>query len=244
MIWFQCKNCGKRHSRPEASIGTMVFCDCGTGTTVPWESTVEPPPVSEAPPPAPAAAPLPVRLEPVPVGEERVPPRERPPDRADRPSRPRRLGPRRRDPRFCLNHEEVPSTKTCADCGDAFCANCLLEFRSVTLCGPCKNFRARMMQKPPKLSGKALASVLIGMLCWPLAFCLLPLGANSDAPALTLLALVPQLAALVLGAWALRDTEVNARVSGRSLAITGVLAGGVACILALFLAIFPPPAMW
>ena len=39
-------------------------------------------------------------------------------------------GPTRpRDPRFCLNHEEIPSVKTCADCGDAFCADCLLEFR-------------------------------------------------------------------------------------------------------------------
>ena len=77
MIWFACKQCGKRHSRAESSIGTLIFCECGQANTVPWESTVEAPPVTEAPEPLPAAPaaplPLPPRLDPVPVGEERVP---------------------------------------------------------------------------------------------------------------------------------------------------------------------------
>jgi hypothetical protein len=42
MIWFPCKHCGKVHGRPENSAGTMIFCDCGQGVTVPWESTAAP----------------------------------------------------------------------------------------------------------------------------------------------------------------------------------------------------------
>jgi hypothetical protein len=90
------------------------------------------------------------------------------------------------------------------------------------------------------LSGKAIASVLVGMLAWPLGFFLVPVAVRADAPALVLLALMPQLTGLGLGLAALRDAETNARVSGRSLAVTGVLTGAVAGMLALFLAIFPP----
>src|SRR5438045_2911704 len=53
MIWFHCKKCGKTHSRPDNSAGTLIFCDCGSGNTVPWESTAaepaNPPPAVEAP---------------------------------------------------------------------------------------------------------------------------------------------------------------------------------------------------
>jgi hypothetical protein len=247
MIWFACKNCGKKHSRPETSVGTMVFCECGQGTNVPWESTVEPPPVADVPEPArpvPAAAPLPGRYDPIPISEEHVPPRPRPPEEPRPPERlvrPRRPGPRRRDPRFCFNHEDTPVQKTCADCGEPFCAECLLEFRGATLCAPCKNFRVRNLQQPPRLSGKALASVLIGMLTWPLGICLIVVGLNANAPALVLFALVPNLCALGLGLLALRDTEADPRVSGRSLAVTGLLTGAVASALTFFLAFFPPP---
>jgi len=41
----------------------------------------------------------------------------------------RRPGLRRRDPRFCLNHEERPSEQPCADCGDGFCADCLVTLQ-------------------------------------------------------------------------------------------------------------------
>ena len=52
MIWFTCKQCGKTHGRPENSVGSLVFCECGAGNTVPWESTVAEP---EQPAAAPAA---------------------------------------------------------------------------------------------------------------------------------------------------------------------------------------------
>src|SRR5271169_2112243 len=53
MIWFTCKKCGKTHGRADNSAGTMIFCDCGAGNTVPWESTTAEP-----------AAPLPVASAP------------------------------------------------------------------------------------------------------------------------------------------------------------------------------------
>jgi hypothetical protein len=249
MIWFACRNCNKKHSRPESSSGTMIFCDCGQGLTVPWESTVEPPPVAEVPeplPPVPRPPPLPARLDPIPIGEERVPPRPRPPDPPApepplaRPVRGRRAAPRRRDPRFCFNHEDGASVKACADCGEAFCAECLLEFRGDTLCGPCKNFRVRTLQRPPRLSGKAIASALTALIAWPLGCGLWLVFVNANASWAALFCLVPQLAALALGLLALRDTETNPRVGGRSLAVTGVVTGAVACVLLLILTIFPP----
>src|SRR5271156_3655754 len=61
MIHFTCKKCGKTHSRPDSTGGTMIFCDCGHGNTVPWESTVaEPanPPMATSGPKVPDLAPI------------------------------------------------------------------------------------------------------------------------------------------------------------------------------------------
>jgi hypothetical protein len=40
MIWFACKNCGKRHKQPDDAAGSLVFCECGRPNRVPWDSTV------------------------------------------------------------------------------------------------------------------------------------------------------------------------------------------------------------
>ena len=59
MIWFACKQCGKRHGRAEHLSGTLVFCECGHGNRVPWSSTVAEPEPEEAaplPPPRPRPA--------------------------------------------------------------------------------------------------------------------------------------------------------------------------------------------
>src|SRR5262249_50920489 len=103
MIWFACKQCGKRHGRAEPLAGTLVFCECGQGNRVPWSSTV--------PEPEPEAA--------VPV-----PPRPRAPGPSadqDRPEpeflRPRRTRERRRpNSAYCLNHEETTKEATCDAC--------------------------------------------------------------------------------------------------------------------------------
>src|SRR5262245_18483999 len=119
VIWFSCK-CGKTHGRPETAIGATIFCECGQGVLVPWESTAsEPAPVPDMLEPlkletaeAAALPAVPLRAEPVPK-----PPRGR--------RRPR-LGPR--DPQFCFNHEETARQATCGDCGESFCSGCLVSF--------------------------------------------------------------------------------------------------------------------
>src|SRR5437764_9295277 len=67
MIWFACKQCGKRHGRAESLVGTLVFCECGQGNRVPWASTV---PEPEAPPEPPPPASAPARPRPRPAPEE------------------------------------------------------------------------------------------------------------------------------------------------------------------------------
>jgi hypothetical protein len=247
MIWFACKQCGKSHGRPESSAGTLVFCECGAGNSVPWESTVPPPPVAEVVEavPTPSAP----RLQPIPIGEERVPPRkpaipleEHLP--VGRPAPRRRPGGRRRDPRYCLNHEETPSVKTCADCGEGFCTACLAELKGQPVCAACKNFRVRVVRRPAQVSGLAITSILLGMLTGPLAICMLPLGDFSGSGALRFIALVPQLAALALGGVALYQLETRPRLTGRSLAITGVVAAAVGVVLTLTVMIFGARPLW
>jgi hypothetical protein len=223
MIWFTCNKCGKALGRPENSIGAMIFCDCGQGLTVPWDSTIAAPePVAS--PSVPAATAIPLENQ---SDLPEILPRAR-----------RRPGRRVADPAYCLNHETVPSQHKCPDCGEAFCADCVLTFQGMMVCGPCKNYRIRRLLRPAQLSGYALASVLLAVITGPMVFCLYPLAQSSGTSVLSFLALVPQLLALLLGALGLRSTEADARRSGRSLAITGIVAAGVACVLTLVGSVF------
>src|SRR5437879_5686099 len=113
MIWFACAQCGKRHGRPESAIGSILFCECGHGNRVPWESTAPPPDPDEEPVVVLPSGPPP--LEAVPVGEERMPP--------PRPA-PRTRG--RRDPAFCFNHRDLVSEVVCEACTERFCGRCVV----------------------------------------------------------------------------------------------------------------------
>jgi hypothetical protein len=232
MIWFSCKQCGKVHGRPENSIGTTIFCECGQGLLVPWESTA---PEPETPIPV-LAKPPPLKLDPVtfdPVPSRAAPPPLTRPEPS--PRRRPRLGPR--DPRFCFNHEDLPQQTACADCGEFFCANCLVTFQGKSLCGPCKNFRVRVLLKPSPTSRLALTSALLAFLP---GFFLIPLGYFSGSPILGFLAMVPQIVALVLGILALRQAERDPHIEGRSLAFTGVIGAAVTSLLIILLAIYAP----
>ena len=69
-----------------------------------------------------------------------------------------------------------------------------------------------------------------------MAMCLLPVGINETSVVFAMMALVGQLAAIMLGAMALRDTENNPRLTGRSLAITTLLTGALGSVtIACFL---------
>lgn len=224
MIWFSCKQCGKVHGRAESSVGTVIFCDCGQGNTVPWEST------AAEPPPEPVEVPATPKLTPVKFD---APP---PPTPGPRDERRRRGG--ARDPNACLNHEERAKFAGCAECGESFCAACLATLQGDVLCGPCKNHRVRALQKSAPFSSMAVLSLALALLAGPLTFCFLPLGRSSTF--LGYLALLPQIGALVLGATALRRIESQGRLSGRSLALTGIVTAAVTSVIILLLNWYAP----
>jgi len=232
MIWFSCKQCGKVNGRAENSAGTLIFCDCGQGNTVPWESTAAEPeaPVAVAAPALPAGP----KLEPLSFDPGTAPPPlPRPPD-----SRPRlrRRPPRHRpDPNFCLNHEGVSSQKTCAACEEAFCNDCIVVFQGSNYCGPCKNYQLRTLQRPPRLSGLALSSLILALLTGPWALGLVGTGNFI----LCLLALIVCGIALALGIMGLRAIE-KTRFGGRSLAITGMVTAAGTAVLSVVLTFFVP----
>jgi hypothetical protein len=246
MIHFTCKQCGKTHSRPDTAAGTMVFCTCGNGNTVPWESTAAEP--ADAPPVAtgPSVPELaPIQFEPVTIA---APPSSTPPPTYDcnRPNDPqpaidedrasRRGRGDKRDPEFCFNHQRRPRVDACAECEEAFCPDCLVRFQGVMLCGPCKNFRSRRQELPPVASSVANASLIISLLAGPLMMCFfLTSPGNSAMRILSLVSLVPQFLALGLGVWALYDAEKEHKGGGQGVALTGVAASSLICVVVVFL---------
>ncbi len=237
MIWFACKQCGKVHGRPDNSIGSLIFCECGQGLTVPWESTVaEPDEVKLASVPvAPATAGTP-QAPPAASDLERLGKRVR--DIRKPQPRPRR---RRPDPHHCFNHETLAAQQTCSACGETFCDACLVRFQEQQLCGPCKNFRVRLLEQPPRLSGMAVVSMILALFTGPLGLCILPMVQGAPrAHAFVLVALLPHLIALGLGAAALRNLEKDPKTCGRALALTAMVTAGVAALLTLILSWYAP----
>ncbi|MBY0524589.1 MAG: hypothetical protein K2R98_14390 [Gemmataceae bacterium] len=216
MIAFPCKQCGKRFERPVDACGTLVFCDCGTGTRVPWEST------------------LPPTAEPMPVN---VPARSWSPPEPERPLGQRRFHePQPRDRAYCLNHSSAATEHTCADCGETFCAACVVTVQGGVRCGPCKNHRVRGVQRPARLAVLAIFAPLIALAAggfW-LILILMTAGGKPNASfvlGLGTFGLLPQLTAFTLGALALTKVESSDKTSGRDWAITGMVAALVMAVL-------------
>jgi hypothetical protein len=216
MIWFACKACGKSHGRPEGTSGSLVFCECGQSNRVPWESTI-----AEPEPERPTRTPEPTVPDRIPFQDEQEPPAET----WRRRRRWQKVG--ISDKTRCFNHQGTPSTGTCADCGEAFCAACVVALQGATLCGPCKNYRIRRLNRPGKLSVLALVAVILAPIPG-FAGCLLTcmgLGSQSGGVA-GLLGVVSVLAQLIvpfLGGLALWQIERTPRMSGRPLAIAALV---------------------
>jgi hypothetical protein len=227
MIWFSCKQCGKVHGRPETAAGATIFCDCGAGVFVPWESTMpEPSAALEVAdvPAAPALAPITF---------------DAPPSRRGPTARGRKRGRlTRRDPRFCFNHDQVARHGACADCGESFCADCLATFAGSALCAPCKNVRAKTLlatQGPSKLSILCLVSAF----ATSSATALLPVG-RAGFPWWMLLAIVAQGLVAALAILALRTMDRSEKASGRALALTGLVSAGVTCAFIMLMTMYVP----
>jgi hypothetical protein len=234
MIWFTCSNCGKKHGRPETSIGSLVFCECGTGNTVPWDSTTEPPampsePVNVPPPP------LPPRLEPVPLNEERIPAARPAPQAAQRP---RGRGGEYRDPTRCFNHPYLNQEHTCTLCNEHFCGHCVVTFQEKTYCGPCKNYQVRTLNKPPQPSLLAIFALIVGISAGPLGFCLLPFAVTGWIVPFLAFALLFQMFGIALGVLALMRMQQNPLLTGRSLAMTGILSAALGVVLMGVVAVY------
>ena len=235
MIWFACKQCGKRHGRAEHLAGTLVFCECGHGNRVPWSSTVPEPEPEQA---RPASPPRP-----------RVP---RPAFDEDRPEpeflRPRRSRERRRiNPAYCLNHEETPKEATCEACHCSFCSACVVTLQGQTLCGPCKNFRLGGLNRPARVSPLAVIAFVLGLVCVVVSLILTliavvgTIGVESGtiiAVVCCLIAMMFAGAELVLGWLALRQIDRQPAFGGRALAMTGATAGLAGIVWALGIAVF------
>jgi hypothetical protein len=253
MIWFICKKCGKTHSRPDSQGGTMIFCDCGNGLTVPWESTALPPAQTSVPPvraveknteDSDDAIPV-LQQRPIPLldeeDEDKRPAARRPaqklpptPPTGDSLPQKKRRTIKRNNPAYCFNHDELNSETVCDDCKLSFCNACVVDFQGFTLCGPCKNFRLRARATPKRLSSWAVVALVAGFVSGPVGFCIsaLPLtmklqgqGSPGLAVAAVLLALVPAGVTYWLGLRALRQLDREPLLSGRGLALTGTLAG-------------------
>jgi hypothetical protein len=278
MIWFTCKKCSKKHGRPDNLVGTMIFCDCGQGNTVPWQSTTAPdetppePPRRPAPPPPAPRQPAddrdwdqPRPRRPMdqrdwdrppprrPLYDEdwddrRRPPMPPPPDDAsagDLLRRRRAQVFRRHRPGFCFNHDDVATEKTCAECKEYFCPNCVVEVQGKTLCGPCKNHLVRGLHRPGRVPGLAIVALIVGMASSPVTFCLTafggaPLG-GVGAVILSIVGLVLPVGGLVVSWMALRQIETRPNASGRGLAMTGAtgsLVGALWCLTVAFLIVF------
>lgn len=214
MIAFACKQCGQRFERPGHLAGSLVFCACGAGTHVPWESTLPP---DETPVPS-VDAPRPRWAETA-AEQGPEPPLVLPRNSAN-----------------CFNHPDTPKSESCASCKEPFCTSCLVNFQGALVCGPCKNYRLRALQRPAQLSVMAVLAALLSLGAggvWPFVV-LMGAGLKAQATGIVVLGaigLVPQLAALVMAAVALRAIETGTRLSGRSWAITALVSVLVSSVL-------------
>ncbi len=216
MIQFPCQNCGTLLSHPERAAGTLVFCECGQVNRVPPESV--------------AADPEPPR--PVDEWPARFNPPPEPPDVELADAIPLAL-----HPNSCLNHPQTPATETCEACGERFCEACLVTLEQRRLCGPCKNFRLRVLQRPTRVTGLAIASAVVSLSTGMCGHCLLAAAVNTRHPATAYLGVLPQLGALVLGIFAVRQVETQPRTGGRALVMTGLVVAFVLTVELLFLAL-------
>jgi hypothetical protein len=111
-----------------------------------------------------------------------------------------------------------------------------VSFQGALLCGPCKNFRARKQELPPVASSMATASLIITLISGPLVVCLLLMSPGNDAMrVLSWLSLLPQMMAIALGVWALRDAERDRKAGGQWVALAGVATASLTCIMMLLL---------
>ena len=203
-----------------------MFCDCGTGSRVPWESSATAP----TPPELPEEEPI--RFEPT-KGEKPLPIS---PNISVQKLRRRPHAPIDAD--YCFNHTSSRKESACDGCGLSFCRRCLAKFEGKSLCAACKNYRTRLLQRKPRTPGFATASFVTALFAGPALFCMVPYMMGTQSRWLTLLFLLPQAFALAAGIHALIAIRRDPNRSGGHLAVAGVGMASLVCVLMLLVAVF------
>ncbi|NBO91647.1 MAG: hypothetical protein EBV06_04940 [Planctomycetia bacterium] len=241
MIWFLCKTCGKKQSRPESESGTLLFCSCGASVRVPFSSTTLPDQPTADSGQVDMPAPLPLRPVPLDIPDA-LPADSTPPPPSPDPPRPRRY--RKKNDRYCWNHTDDFSAGRCSACELMFCAGCLVKLRGKLLCGACKNFRVSGVGKPARRLPLAVTALVASLVAAPVGLTLSLVGAGlffgigtiGVMILLTVLALLTTGVSLAVSIAALRKLEGQSRLSGRAIAAAAVsvsLAGVLWCVSVL-----------
>ena len=199
MIWFTCKKCGKKHGRADNLVrhaGLLRLRPGQHGAVAEHHDGARDAAGTAAPTPTAAASPSrqprpglgSTAAAPLPYDDDEWDNRRRPSGPMPLPLDDASAGDllrrrraqvfRRRRPGFCLNHDDVATDKTCAECKESFCPNCVVELQGKTLCGPCKNFLVRGLHRPGKVPPLAIVAVIVGLVSSPVTFCLTLFGSG------------------------------------------------------------------
>ena len=203
-----------------------MFCDCGVGLRVPWESSA----IAPTPPELPEEEPI--RFEPT-QGDA---PRAKTPDIGKVKLRRRPHAPIDAD--YCFNHTSSRKESPCDGCGLSFCKRCLAKFEGKSLCAACKNYRTRLLQRKPQTPRFATASFVTALFAGPALFLMAPYMMGTQSRWLTLLLLLPQAFALAAGIHALLAIRRDPSRGGGHLAVAGVGLASLACVLMLLATVF------
>ena len=175
MIWFTCKNAARNTAGRTTSSGTLVFCECGQGNTVPWQSTTSPPEAPPEPPPAaPAEAATVRRPRPAAIAAPVRRPRE-----GDLLRRRKAKVFRRRRPGFCLNHDDIATDKTCAECKESFCPNCVVELQGKDVVRAVQELPCPRPAPARLVSPAGRRGLVVGLVSGPVTFCLTMFGSRA-----------------------------------------------------------------
>lgn len=215
----------------------MVFCACGQGNRVPWNTT------QDIPDAIPAALPVPVpesRAKPMREAQP-APSSPSPSEQASALPVPARRAGRllgKVHPDFCYHHDEVPRSLTCSACQLPFCEACIVTLEGKQLCGPCKNFRVSSPGQARRLLPLSAIAFVVAFASGPVALTLsfaaaglvIGEGMVGVGVALCFLASALPVAGLVLSTLALGRLDGRPQTAGRGLASSAVCTSLVAIV--------------
>jgi hypothetical protein len=129
----------------------------------------------------------------------------------------------------------------------------VVTLQGQTLCGPCKNFRIRGLNRPARLSPLAIVSLILALVCTLVAVILTFLAIGLTVASengvygsviACFVAMILAAAELIVGWMALRQIERQANLGGRALAMTGMTAGATGVLWSLSIAILSIAKQW